>query len=80
MSAIASADETAAPRPAHPASEFAKAFLQNRSALLGLLLLGLGALVGLSLGTGPQHGLRGDVLQGQAAAGRDGLGLGVGHG
>lgn len=45
MSAIASADETAAPRPAHPASEFAKAFLQNRSALLGLLLLCLVVLL-----------------------------------
>ena len=48
------------------------------SGLLGLLLLGLSALVGLALGAGPQHGLRGDVLQGQTTAGRDLLGTDAG--
>lgn len=45
MSTIASANEPAPPRPAHPASEFAKAFLQNQSAIFGLLLLGLVVLL-----------------------------------
>mgnify|MGYP002652002814 CR=1 FL=1 len=53
-----------------------RAFTQTHARLFGealaeLVLQHLGAdLVGLALGAGPQHGLRGDVLQGQAATGR----------